>query len=383
MLRKKTYSTAIYLASNWGASRSQRVLVRIYESGELSIISRCMSSHPLHANNLRVIKQEFEGLSHRDVCIKNALFSTFNSFKHRSLAPSSHAKRLKIAVCVSGHARGFEKAFPSWSKLFNASHEVDYYCALWNGVGRKPMTRTHLQRHFEREFIDLYNSDTDGREQASNLRRYKSLYKLFENDQLLNVDKVQSLYKPVNMIIHNAEDFSSRSGMYCMLYMIQQAFELIENPGNYDLVIRLRPDKEVSNADVDWNLLHEQCLADKLFCDSRPAQVHYQGILAIGDQFAVSIPAVIKHYCTTFSKTQTQNYPYNRFPMGSHISHMQLALSLLSKNVEVNEIPPSFVSWGGLLDASRISNSQILQAIMNCDLSDTTKERYAQILGMD
>jgi hypothetical protein len=267
--------------------------------------------------------------------------------------------------------------------LFNASHEVDYYCALWNKVGRKPMIRTHLQRHFKQEFIDLYNSDTDGREQVNNLIRYKPLYKLFENDQYLDVDKVQSLYKPANMIIRNAEDFSSRSGMYCMLYMVQQAFKLIKNPGNYDLILRIRPDKEVSKADVDWNLLHEQCLANKLFCDSRSAQVFCGGFFAIGDQFAVSTPAIIKHYCTTFSKIQTQNYPYNRYPEVSHISHMQLALSLLSQHVEVTEIPPSFISWGGLLDASRISNFQVFQAIMHCDLPDSTKKRYAQILGMD
>ena len=158
---------------------------------------------------------------------------------------------MKIAVCVSGHARNYKKFVENFKNILkNNQLSIDFFVSVWDQV------------NWQKKSINLFG------------------YNLFNiNHQKLNIDNLNQAYKPVSMRINRSIDFSylnlkrlakseryfpkdhkkkrSYEGIYSQYYLIDTCNELKKNHESfinlkYDLVIRTRPDFTL-NEKIDFN----------------------------------------------------------------------------------------------------------------------------------
>ena len=334
-----------------------QILNEVYSSGSLEIIKKVFSSHSNHKTNVEYLRQNFDIIKHENFIIKDHFLNRY--MVENEIKLNSPYKRLKVAVCISGQARGFELASHSWKNAFTNEHDFDLYCCLWSDMGRKGLVRAHLNRYFDENFCQVFLNDTEGMSQDSISSKYEALYSLFSESKQLEAEKVKAIYTPQKLDIVDSSDFKEESNMHCMHYMIERCWRLIDEPSEYDLIIRIRPDKSITDSKVNWNLIHEKCKEGYLIVDE-PVSMHPSVGFVIGDQVAISTPEIMKEYSQTFSKVKMKKGIFKHYP--GYRSHMSLALSMLENNVKASTAS-NHVKWGPLIDTVRLDDKEILEAL--------------------
>lgn len=355
--------------------KNEDLLKEIYESGKIDLIRKVLTTQDIHTENLSYIKENFKNLKHNNKLLKNNLISFFENEKPIKI--TKNKKKLKIAVCISGQARGYQEAFKTWDIFKFSEHDFDFYCSFWDDLGRKPITKPHLYRHFNNEFSQLFLKDTESLSPEKIKARYNELYNLIDEKNQIDVENVLKTYKPKDIEIIKSQDFKGHTGMYCMHYMIQRAFNLIKDPGEYDLIVRIRADKEIAKSNICWNSLFEESKNRTLFCNGGSSLTPNVGIV-MGDQFSVSTPEIMRIYSNTFDDVIKKRPPFDVY-LGFK-PHMTLAISTLNNDIKIKKIPSEMVKWGRLLDAKKHSNLSIYDAIRKCNIDKKLIEEYKNIL---
>lgn len=220
----------------------------------------------------------------------------------------SHRRRLRIALCVSGQLRGYKHAFPTWSNLEFDQHETSVYVHVWKAVGR------NWQRiwFFSRSNPFLWGTLVGPGAMQFLRDRYPRLAAAAEAAALegseASVEELQSFYgTPFVRIEDDQRDqFNNKTNLWKMHYKIEQAQRLaLEDGREFDLMVRLRPDREMLPAtDLDWGAIHSESLAHRVvFTDS--AYMFTERQTWIGDQFAVGTQDVMNVYCGAFSDMES------------------------------------------------------------------------------
>jgi tetratricopeptide (TPR) repeat protein len=334
-----------------------QLLDEAYSSGSLDIIKKVFSSHPNHKNNVDYLRQNMGHIKHTNSIVKEHFINRFNTCS--TIDHKSAHKKLKIAVCISGQARGFELASKTWPESFNKQHDFDFYCCLWNDMGRKGLVRAHLDRYFDNDFCQIFLNDTEGLSKEATSDKYKNLYALFTGANELVTTTVESIYSPTKIDIVDTGGFSEESNMYCMHYMIERCWKLIDDPTAYDLIIRIRPDKSINKNNINWNAIYDKCKKGYIISDEA-VSMHPSVGLVIGDQVAMSTPEIMREYSTTFSKIKNESDIFSKYP--GYRSHMSLSLSVLEKKIKVSSAS-DHITWGPLIDTVRLDNKTILEAL--------------------
>ncbi|MCJ2037040.1 hypothetical protein [Methylobacterium sp. J-068] len=275
-------------------------------------------------------------------------------------APALVPKRLRIAVCVSGQLRGYRAALATWAKLGLDAHDVHYFVHAWKDVGRKlpvsPSSGSGSPNLFAAYSRFMHEIDNDL------LRRW---YPSFFSQELVTEAELYDLYKADRVVVDDdtLPPFAAMNNSEKMHYKIHAAGRLAREAGDFDLVIRIRPDKEVAASNADWiDLLSYSERNDTIFVDrGKVSDGHFN--LLIGDQFAFGTQRLMQIYEDTYN-FQTESWAVRRPLFGPpHQAHISLALTCFYQAVDVEAADT--IRFGRLLDAQARSPALLLQALQH------------------
>src|SRR5258708_25072276 len=140
-----------------------------------------------------------------------------------------------------------------------------------------------------------------------------------------------------------------------MHYKIEQAHKLAQSAGgDFDLIVRLRPDKEIDSADIDWREIYWRSReSGSLYADD--AFVFTEKYTWLADQFAAATPDVMDVYATLFSDLnrmmQTQQVPLDVLP--EFRPHSNLFCLMFYRGILGRTVPG--IKFGRLLDPVMLS----------------------------
>lgn len=166
---------------------------------------------------------------------------------------------MKIALCISGLLRTFEKNFPNLNEFLLNKYHTDIFVHTWSEIDRGIVVSD-----FENKVCKTYNP-----------KRY-----LIENP----IDFLES----EKMLDLNNANYNV-NGVLSMFYSIKKSIELIGDD-DYDLVIRFRGDCLLKS---DWELLSPS---------SGITIPVYGNFAGYNDQIAYGNKENMKHYSMCFDK---------------------------------------------------------------------------------
>jgi hypothetical protein len=144
-----------------------------------------------------------------------------------------HSKK-RVAVCLSGHFRGFYNRQKKWEYFLSSYDDVDIFIHTWKDDGTRS-TKTWVSTDADaplkliRETLNPKKMVVEDLE--SNLER-----------MTLREEGVRLYFVDFDYLRYTTNDFSRN--INSQLYSINRSFDLIDEPENYDLVIRLRADMD-------------------------------------------------------------------------------------------------------------------------------------------
>lgn len=344
-------------------------IVEILEGGDIELIKHLFSRYPDHEFNRNTLASQHLIESVGEPVIKSAL----ENIQSRSrIVRAGGNRRLKIALCISGQLRGYRRAFKTWDKFDFNSHDVDTYCCVWSRVGRREIGRTHIDRVFYKNFSQEFVAYTEGKAPHLISDEFRELYSFFEHSEFVDAKHIEGFYNAKNVRVLDDEHYHRESNMFKMHFMIENCWQLIDKPEDYDLVVRIRPDKVLTDFNCSWEDVLETVKKRSLITDEY-AMIHPTVGLVIGDQFAVSTTEIMEKYSNTFSNVVNGLGVYSQKKYAGFRPHMSLYLSMLEDSIGICDASDTIV-FGDLVDPDRIENEKLLQ-IMETDFHEKPEQK--------
>jgi hypothetical protein len=273
---------------------------------------------------------------------------------------------LRVALCISGQLRGYAQAFASWSALGLADHDVTTIVHSWRNLGRRQLdTPDYLRgRAFPPALHAAYSTAWHELGGLPGIKkRYPAFNALFRDAADASLDELRTTYQTDHIILEDdtAPPFAGYSNQEKMFYKIHAAQTFATSLGqNFDLCIRLRPDKQLSATDqIDWhNTLHQTRRQRLIFNDSGG---HYvMSGHGAGDQFATAAPELMNDYASLW--TLSQNGSASPFGAPAKLTgHNSLATHLFALGIKIRPIPG--IAFGTFFDAAPIPLAQLTAAL--------------------
>jgi hypothetical protein len=213
-------------------------------------------------------------------------------------------RRLKVAVCVSGQLRGYKRAFASWNRTILAFVDSRIFVHSWTRIGRSGAEYFRHSMPFEGlQFIEQYRKIGELLGQDELQRRYPALFERLANTGTTTTDEVASHYGSDHIVLDDetASPFAGWSNSQKMHYKIEACHALATRSGEeFDLVIRIRPDKAIQIHGFDWRDVNEICHSRPVIFADHGAGVQF-GLPCIGDQIAVGTPEAMSIYSSAWT----------------------------------------------------------------------------------
>ena len=153
-----------------------------------------------------------------------------------------------------------------------------------------------------------------------------------------------------------------------MYYKVQECFKMIEASDNkFDLVIRIRPDKEIVSVSnqLNWhNVLKTSHQKNRIYSDLRknPSINPLVGIV-MGDQFGVGSYDIMQKYSYTYNN-HLDNYNQKVFNWPRKLrGHVSFSNNIFYQGYNVKSL--DCIEFGSLLDTEKISNKILKKLIMD------------------
>ena len=272
-------------------------------------------------------------------------------------------RRPRVAVCVSGQLRGYRAAYETWSRSLLAAADCDLFVHTWANVGRSSAEGFRSTLPFAgAAFSDAYRGVALAVGFDEVKGRYPTLFAHLERSEHVDAPELSEFYGTDHVVVDDdgTEAFDGWSNQDKMHWKIQSAHELAVASGReYDLVVRVRPDKPIVFTAFAWRDLLEVCTRSATVLADAPRGVHYAK-LVIGDQFAIGSPEAMALYSRTYSL-----YPALA---GARLSqcppelsgHSSLAQVCWVHGIDVRRVPMKF---GTLQEVSPLGTAEVLECI--------------------
>lgn len=235
------------------------------------------------------------------------------------------------------------------------------FLSVWKDKGRKKIHPAHLDRIFPKAFAQVLSNFITSYGIPALQEKIPSLFEKLNQASLISESELKSVYNPKKLQILSDNEYEDFSNMEKMYFMINQCWNLIDKPEMYDLVVRLRPDKEMISCSLDLESLASDEFSHCLVTDANP-NIHTDDIY-VGDQFAVGTPAVMRTYSEIFSNySSSSSELFEADGYSQLLPHSTIFAQMLLHNVDVKPADHSF-KWGQLLDSEKLSNDEIIKAL--------------------
>jgi hypothetical protein len=140
-----------------------------------------------------------------------------------------------------------------------------------------------------------------------------------------------------------------------MFYMVEQAYKLIPNPEEYDLIIRLRPD-------LNFVEVRESDLYDAA-TESFSCYVLMNQVDGIDDKFALMDPKAAQVYSSIYSRFESQGLNY------LDLDYAKFAESLVLRHLYAEGVTPKLLKqyrFGGLSNG-KISRDEVISRLRSAE----------------
>jgi SAM-dependent methyltransferase len=219
-------------------------------------------------------------------------------------------KRLKIALCISGHLRTYEDNFKSVYDHILSKHDCDVFIHTWDSLGLS-------YRH------------TDAGLHLFNTENFRSKIEFLYNPKKLVIEPNRH-FEITPLMQKRLIDHRDISGIVSMIYKIEACNKLkqeyeSENNFKYDLVVRFRGDLFVETPLPTDSISN----FDSLFL---PFHGNFAGI---NDQFAFGSSAIMDKYSSLYSNLE-------EYLQAGAYMHPE---KIFQYNVDVNKIPIAKVNF--------------------------------------
>jgi tetratricopeptide (TPR) repeat protein len=230
-----------------------------------------------------------------------------SSAREAAFAPPNPAavardRRLKIAVCISGQLRGYERAFPTWTRLGLHAHDTHIFVHTWKDIGRNWYRFWVFTQTRELLWETLRRPDSI----ALLASRYPGMTAACTGQSTRTAEQLRRFYGTPDVCVEDdaLPPFNDKSVPWKMHSKIERAHQMALDSGEeFDLYIRIRPDREVSEgSEPDWHAVFEQSKRERMLFPDLPLDY---GLFKCthGDQFAAGCREVMDIYTSTFSAT--------------------------------------------------------------------------------
>jgi hypothetical protein len=275
-------------------------------------------------------------------------------------------RKIRVAVCISGQLRGYQRAWESWKTTLLKDIEYDLFVHSWTAVGRSGAEPFRQELPFEGpRFADAYRELCLQSGFEDFRGRYPSLFAKLANTGRVTEQEIAEFYGTPNVRLDDdgQPPFAQLSNQEKMHNKIEQCFDMVMASGReYDLIVRLRPDKPIKYLGYRWNDLREIChRSPRLFAD-HGAGVHYTNPM-IGDQFAVAALQPMQIYASTWSSYPQIGANGLLNCTGSFVGHVSLAQMCWIHGIKVEKAP---IRFDQLQDPARLSARATLESL-ECD----------------
>jgi hypothetical protein len=286
-----------------------------------------------------------------------------NLVRARAPAISSFQRRLKVAVCVSGQLRGYQPAFESWKGTLLKDVDYDLFVHSWKNVGRSGAEPfRHVLPFDGKNFVETYRRLCLEEGFDSFKVRYPHLFARLADTGRVTEQQISGFYRTSNVRLDDdlAMPFAALSNQEKMHSKIKFCFDMaVASGGEYDLVIRLRPDKPIRYLGYRWHDLLDICRRSPLLFADFATGAHYTNPM-IGDQFAVGTLPPMQVYSSTWSL-----YP----PLAAtrllncakpFVGHVSLAQVCWLHGIKVSKVP---IRFGQLQEPAQLSSAVIAECL--------------------
>ena len=218
---------------------------------------------------------------------------------------------MKVALILTGHARTYQTSYPGIEKFLLSQHDVDIYISTWNvdNRGRKQ----HTANWATPVSIDIEN--------YINLYKPKKIH-IEDHDQFyanrFPAIDINSRTRPDD--IFKVDAFTIECGTFWVerlrdqWHIVKKGWELIDNPSEYDIVVRLRSDLALNNLILK---------PGGLVVPNNP--VGGMDIGAVCDHMAYGPPELMEKYCKLFDNIEPM-YVNDNIPI--HFAEAMLGIYL-------------------------------------------------------
>jgi len=272
-------------------------------------------------------------------------------------------RRPRVALCISGQLRGYRRAYPTWCEglLRDVDHEIVVHS--WEKIGRSGAEPFRAYLPFAgRAFSEAYRAQAHRAGMPEMQARYPALFAALKQGGVVTKDELSAFYGTNHVVLEDdaGPEFDGWSNSRKMHYKLAAAAGLLDDlSGEFDLVLRIRPDKQLGLVAFSWrDMLAATAASPLIFADS--AMGHQYGHLLIGDQVALGAPAAMAIYADTLNLVPRLAEQHLYACQPEFVGHVSLALTCWHAGIEVHRLP---VRMGALMEAEPMSAPDIAAAL--------------------
>ena len=273
-------------------------------------------------------------------------------------------RKPKAAICVSGQLRGFRQSLETWKRSLLPALDATIFVSSWSRIGRAGAEPFRYVLPFEgSRFQHEYRAIGTEIGLPEMQERYPSLFAELDRSGFVEKDELSRIYDTphVHLDDDSNQPFDSFTNPEKMHFKIEQCFHMAEASGEeFDLVIRIRPDKPVEILALDWRDLVGATRGQALLYSETPMGVHF-GALEIGDQFAVGGMDASRIYHETWSRAPRLAAFGLRMFHPEFTGHVSLAQICWLHGIEVRKAP---IRFGKLQDPEALGADAIRIALL-------------------
>ncbi|MGF7171736.1 hypothetical protein FHS91_003437 [Sphingobium xanthum] len=292
-----------------------------------------------------------------------AIHAGFDLVRRRAPFLKVGKRRPRVALCVSGQLRGYMRAFPTWRE--SLLRDIDYEVVVhsWEKVGRSGAEPYRAYLPFAGgTFSEAYRAQAHRAGMPEMHKRYPALFAALQQGGIVTAGELGAFYGTDHVVLEDdaGPAFQGWSNSRKMHYKVAAAAGLLDRlAGEHDLVLRVRPDKQLGLIAFSWgDMLKATSAAPVIYADGAMGQQY--GSLLIGDQVALGEPKAMAVYADTLNlvpRLATQHLTGCKPEFEGHVS---LAQTCWHAGIEVHRLP---VKIGRLMEAEPMSAPDIAAAL--------------------
>lgn len=276
--------------------------------------------------------------------------------------PSAAGRPLRIAVCVSGQLRGYREAHATWDALGLDQHDTSFFVHTWREIGAKTPNPSHAYRVFSDGFLEAWLRECALQDFRAIERSYPTLFREIGRSGRIDAKRMREEYDARHVVVQDerAPPQRGKSNSWKMYFKIRKAWEIAARHAKqpFDLVVRVRPDKEVRPASApNWRAIHDICRTERVVFGTSEFDLHDGVGFIIDDQVAIAIPEIMDAYTRAYERTlESARNQWHAFP-AHHLPHTNLAYTLAYDAIRARRTPG--VAFGSHFDIGKPSPRDI------------------------